>query len=79
MYMPGDLEYVVMVMRGLLNSYETITMSSLNQALTHMYNCIFAHTEISFAYQFEFFDDFYDVMGRVLGKMHFDKIDMLEG
>ena len=73
-YLAGDLEYLVMLLRGFLRSFETLSLYSLDVVLSHMHDCLFAHTEVAYSYQYELYSDFYDVMGRILGKLHFDKI-----
>ena len=43
MYTNGDLEFVVMLMRGLLKNYETIHTNHIRKGLYYLHKCIFAH------------------------------------
>ncbi|CDW83340.1 proprotein convertase subtilisin kexin type partial [Stylonychia lemnae] len=70
MYRAGDLEYVVMLLKGLLKNYETADLDDVLRMLQHMRNCIYAHSEIVFSFQIEYYDSFYLTMGRIFGKIH---------
>ena len=42
------------------------------KALRYLEKAIFAHTHIVYAYDPEFYDDFYDLMGKIIAKIYFD-------
>ena len=50
-YMAGDLEYLVMLSRGLLNVYECLSLNHLESLLKYFQACIFTHTQIVYSYQ----------------------------
>lgn len=68
----GDLEFLVMLLRGFLQNYETISIDNIRKALTYMHKTIFAHTEVVYTYEKSFYDDFFYVMDKLLGKFYFD-------
>jgi hypothetical protein len=44
------------------------------KALRYLEKAIFAHTHIVYAYDPDFYDDFYDLMGKVIAKVYFDQV-----
>lgn len=42
--------------------------------LTYLHQAIFSHTQIVYAQNKEFYEDFFDLMSRILAKVHFDNI-----
>ena len=79
-YINGDLEFIVMLMRGLLKNYESISLDNIRTGLKYMNRSIYAHIEVVYTYNKAFYDDFYEVLDRILGKLHFElrlkEIDM---
>ena len=77
-FLNTDLEFVVQIMKGALNSFDTITVDNINKGLTYMKACIAAHTEVVYTYSQDFqkdhltVDDFFEVMSMILGKFYFD-------
>ena len=49
-YMGGDLEYAVLVTKGMLQNLEAVSLEQLQIALGHIKSCIFAHHQIVYTY-----------------------------
>lgn len=75
-YTNGDLEYLVMYMKGMIKNFETITIDHIKTGLTYMKSCIDAHIEVVYTFSKVFYDDFFELMSRILGKFHYDKLNM---
>lgn len=71
-YFNGDLEFVVFMMRGFLKNYEAVSIDNIRKALTYMKKCIDAHVEVVYTYDKSFYDDFFIVMDRIMGKLYFE-------
>jgi len=41
-----------------------------------MKKCIEAHTEVVYTFSKFFYDDFYELMSRIIGRVHYEKINM---
>ncbi len=67
-----DLQYAVMTLKGLLSNFEVITQSQVLHGLKYVEKSIFAHTAVVYTYDSEFYEDFFDMMGRVISKVYFD-------
>ena len=61
-----------MLMRGLLKSYDTISLENINKSLSYMKKCIDAHIEVVYTFTKAFYDDYFLVMDRMLGKLYLD-------
>jgi hypothetical protein len=72
LYINGDLEFIVMIMRGFLKSYDSISISNIYKGLYWMKECMSAHIEVIYTFNKDFYDDFFTVMDRTLGKLHYD-------
>ena len=71
-YFSGDLEFIVLLTRGFLNNYETLTSDHVKLIMNKIYTTIFASTEVVYAYESKFYDDYFKVMDELLGKIHFE-------
>ena len=65
-----------MLLKGLVKNYETVTIEQILRALTLMKRCIEAHTEVVYTYSLYFYDDFIELMSRVLGKLRYMRLDL---
>lgn len=74
MYMAGDLEYVSMTLKSLLQNYDSLTMKDLAIAISYVRSCIFSHTQIVVTYDLNLLDDFFDMVSRLYGKILYDLI-----
>jgi hypothetical protein len=59
-------------MRGFLKNYETISLDNIRTGLKYMNRSIKAHIEVVYTYTKAFYDDFYEIMDRILGKLHYE-------
>jgi hypothetical protein len=59
-----------MIMRGFLKNYETVSLDNIRTGLKYMNKSIYAHIEVVYTFTKAFYDDFYEVMDRILGKLH---------
>ena len=59
-----------MMIKGLLHNFETIDMADINTVLDFIHAAIHSHTQVVYAFDKEFYEDFFDVMSRILGKAH---------
>lgn len=69
-----DLLYAVMTLKALVKNFETITMAEIQNVMLYIHSAIHAHTQTVYAFDKEFYDDFFDLMGRILAKAHFDDL-----
>jgi hypothetical protein len=79
LYLNTDLEYLVFVIRGFLKSFETFTsFIPLTIALRYVKTTIDAHFEVVNTYTRAFYDDFYEVMSRIMGLIHFQRMKVVD-
>ena len=79
LYLNTDLEYLVFVIRGFLKSFETFnSFTSLTTAMRYVKICIDAHFEVVNTYTRAFYDDFYEVMSRIMGLIHFQRMKVVD-
>ena len=70
-YLNTDLEFVVMLLKGFMNNFETVTVEQVKKALQYMKLCISADTEVAYTYSRQFYDEYYELLSRVLGHVHY--------
>jgi hypothetical protein len=63
-----------MTLKALLKNFETITMGEIEKVMLYIRSGIHAHTQTVYAFDKEFYDDFFDLMGRILAKAHIDDL-----
>ena len=64
------------MMRGLLGNYETVAIVHIETYLNYTKTCVFAHTEVIYTMTESFHKAFFEVMSRILGRVHFEKLSM---
>ena len=78
-YTSGDLEYLVMVMKGLTSSFETVKLDNIKLGLTYIKKCIDAHFEVVNTFTKVFYDDYFILMSRILGRLHYEELLLVSG
>ena len=79
LYLNTDLEYQIFVIRGFLKSFETFnSFESLKNAMRYVKICIDAHLEVVNTFTRSFYDDFYEVMSRIMGLIHFQRMKVVD-
>jgi hypothetical protein len=63
-----------MTLKALTKNFETISMGEIEKVMHYIHSAIHSHTQIVYAFDKEFYDDFFDLMGRILAKAHFDEL-----
>jgi hypothetical protein len=79
LYLNTDLEYLIFVIRGFLKSFETFnSFIPLTNAMRYVKTTIDAHFEVVNTYTRALYDDFYEVMSRIMGLIHFQRMKVVD-
>lgn len=63
-----------MLLRGFVQSYESVELFQVENGLKWIKKCLDAHFEVANTYTKAFYNDYFETMSRILGLLHYHKL-----